>query len=262
MKGDRGLGVVAGSVGPVRCATVAPMPKATSTPSDHPRPRDADATRDRLLQAVGEVLARDGFTGIGVNAVARQAGVDKVLLYRYFGGLPGLLEAWSRSGRFWPPLEELLGDDPAAFLALPLHERWSRFFEHFIDGLRARPLTVEVLAAEVIERNELTAVLEAEREAWGEQAERVLGGPAFVQRPALRGLTLVLVAGVQHLLVRARKIRVFGGIDLQTDEGWSVLKASVRGAAQVLFAEVDDDPPPAAAPAQAGRRPAPRARKA
>ncbi len=200
--------------------------------------RDRGATEARILAAVGEVLARDGFGGIGVNAVAKQAGVDKVLIYRYFGGLPALLKTWGKSGRFWPRVDELLGDHAAAFLALPVAERYARFMEHFIDGLRARPLTLEILAAEVLERNELTAVLEAEREAWGEQASRLLGGDEFVRRPELRGLTLLLVAGVQYLLVRSRRIRIFGGIDIRSDAGWATLKAAVRQMALGLF------PPP------------------
>ena len=48
---------------------------------------------------------------VGVNAIAREAGVDKVLIYRYFGGLPELLRQWGASGRFWPSVDELLGDD-------------------------------------------------------------------------------------------------------------------------------------------------------
>jgi hypothetical protein len=40
---------------------------------------------------------------------------------------------------------------------------------------------------------------------------------------------------VQYLLVRARRIRVFGGIDITTDAGWAALKASVRALAQSLF---------------------------
>ena len=74
--------------------------------------RDREATEARILNAVGEVLARDGFGAIGVNAIAKQAGVDKVLIYRYFGGLPELLAEWGRSGRFWPRVDELLGADP------------------------------------------------------------------------------------------------------------------------------------------------------
>lgn len=72
---------------------------ATDPPPRRTRPRDRAATEERILAAVGQVLARDGFAAGGVNAVAREAGVDKVLICRYFGGLPGLLRAWGASGR-------------------------------------------------------------------------------------------------------------------------------------------------------------------
>ena len=147
------------------------------------RERNREETSARLLAAVGEVLARDGFGALGVNAVAKQAGVDKVLIYRYFGGLPELLKAWGESGRFWPGVDELLGSDREGFLRLRLAERYARFFEHFIDGLRARPLTLEIMAAEITERNELTAILETERETWGAEAARVLGGDEWERRP-------------------------------------------------------------------------------
>ena len=116
-------------------------------------------------------------------------------------------------------MNELPGDDPKAFLVLPTAERYARFFEHFVDGLRARPLTVEIFAAGILQRNELVALLEAEREAWGEEASRLVGGADFARRPELRGPTILLVAGVQYLLVRARHLRIFGGIEVKTDEG-------------------------------------------
>ena len=116
-------------------------------------------------------------------------------------------------------VNELPGDDPKAFLVLPTAERYARFFEHFVDGLRARPLPVEIFAAGILQRNELVALLEAEREAWGEEASRLVGGADFARRPELRGLTILLVAGVQYLLVRARHLRIFGGIEVKTDEG-------------------------------------------
>jgi len=209
-----------------------------ASPAPAPRhARDREATKARLLGAVGTVLARDGFAAIGVNALAKEAGVDKVLLYRYFGSLSELLAEWGASGRFWPRVDDLLGDDPKAFLGLPLPERYARFFEHFIDELRSRPLTLEILVAELVERNELVAVLESEREAWGERAAQLLGGPEFARRPELRGLTILLVAGVQYLLVRSRKIRIFGGVDLTSDAGWDELKAAVRAFAHGLLVD-------------------------
>ena len=210
--------------------------RAPSKPVAPERPaRDREATKARILGAVGVVLARDGFGAVGVNAIAKEAGVDKVLIYRYFGGLPELLREWGASGRFWPRVAELLGADPKAFHRLAAPERYARFFEHFIDALRERPLTLEILAAEIVERNDLTAILESEREAWGEEASRLLAAGEFARRPALRGLTLLLVAGVQYLLVRSRKIRIFGGVDLTKDAGWDELKASIRLAAREVI---------------------------
>ena len=213
------------------------------------RGRDRAATEERILAAVGVVLARDGFRAIGVNAIAREAGIDKVLIYRYFGGLPELLRRWGASGRFWPTANELLGDDVAAVHGLALEVRYALFFDRFIDALRARPLTIEILAAEIVERNELTAILEDEREQWGEQVEMLFGGDAFRARPELRGITLLLVAGVQYLLVRARMVRVFGGIDLRSDAGWAALKASLNAASRPLLAPLGAQPAKSAAAA-------------
>jgi AcrR family transcriptional regulator len=200
------------------------------------RPRDRAATEERILAAVGEVLARDGFGALGVNAIARAAGVDKVLIYRYFGGLPELLRTWGASGRFWPSVAELVGDDAPRLAQMPTEQRFTLFFERFIDALRRRPLTVEILAAEIVQRNELTAILEAEREQWGEQVEAAFGGPEWARQPHLRGTTLLLVAGLQYLLVRARTVRVFGGIDLHSDAGWAQLKAALAGLGRQMFA--------------------------
>jgi len=197
--------------------------------------RNREQTSARILAAVGEVLARDGFGGIGINAIAKQAGVDKVLIYRYFGGMAELLKTWGASGKFWPSLDELLGDDPSTLLALPPDQRFIQFMEHFIDGLRARPLTLEILAAEVAEHNELAAILETEREEWGVRAIELLGGSEFVAHPELRAISNLLVCGVQYLLIRSRKLEIFGGVNIQSDEGWDEIKVAVRLMAAKLF---------------------------
>ena len=238
-----------GAPAPARAADARPANGQPVRPAAVARERNRAETTARILAAVGEVLARDGFGALGVNAVAKHAGVDKVLIYRYFGGMSELLKAWGESGRFWPALDELIGDDRPAFFALPLAERYARFFEHFIDGLRARPLTLEIMAAELSERNELTAILETEREQWGAEASRLLGSDAWARRPALRATTLLLVAGVQYLLIRSRTIRLFGGLDIRSDADWAALKAAVR---QLALDLLGDAPP---APRAAARTP-------
>jgi len=54
------------------------------------------------------LLAKNGFESLGINNIAREAGVDKVLIYRYFGGLPQLFRAFAEKGNFSPSLEEIV----------------------------------------------------------------------------------------------------------------------------------------------------------
>lgn len=201
---------------------VAPRKKTVT-----PGPRDPEATRVRLIAAVGALLARTGFTGLGINAVAREAGVDKVLIYRYFGGLSGLMAAYAREGDFWPSLEELAGGDVAAFLQLPLPERLEQLTRNYLQALRRRPVTQEIMAWEMVARNELTEELEAVREASGLKM-LALFLPAAEQGPDLAPLMTLVGAALTYLVVRSRKIQWYSGLDLQSDASWRRLEEGIR----------------------------------
>ncbi|WP_322786558.1 TetR/AcrR family transcriptional regulator [Advenella kashmirensis] len=58
-------------------------------------------TERKLLNALEEQINATGMVGVGVNAVAKRAGVSKELIYRYFDGMPGLLLAWMQEQDFW-----------------------------------------------------------------------------------------------------------------------------------------------------------------
>lgn len=57
------------------------------------RPRDADGTRQRLLQAARQRFATDGYAATTVRDIATDAGVNVALINRYFTSKEGLFEA-------------------------------------------------------------------------------------------------------------------------------------------------------------------------
>ncbi len=190
------------------------------------RPRDREATRGLLIDAVGKLLAEKGFTSVGVNAVARKAGVDKVLIYRYFGGLPGLIRAFGQEGDFWPSIEELAGGDIESFRQLPLEKKLAGLGRNFLNGIRKRPLTQEVIAWEMVESNDLTKELEIIRET------RMLRfAELFLQtegaRVDLMAVSAIVGAGISYLVCRARRVRWYNGIDLDDNEGWRRIEAAI-----------------------------------
>ena len=188
--------------------------------------RDKAITSRRLIASVGSLLAREGFKGVGVNAVAREAGVDKKLIYRYFGGLPGLIEAFGKEGDFWPSVLELAGGDLKAFGQMPLEERLSASSRNFIAALRRRPLTQAIMAWEVVEANELTRELEAVREERAMEFFRMFFATEVPEVDLQAGM-MVIGAAVNYLLIRSGHIDIYGGLGLATDEDWERIAATV-----------------------------------
>lgn len=71
------------------------------------RKRSRNNTEQRFQEAVLELVAESGCAQLGVNIVAQRAGSDKVLIYRYFGDLEGLLKRVAESRAWLPSSDEL-----------------------------------------------------------------------------------------------------------------------------------------------------------
>ncbi|HSH08829.1 MAG TPA: helix-turn-helix domain-containing protein [Oceanipulchritudo sp.] len=93
-------------------------------------PRNRQLTESRIREAAMDLLGRAGFESWGVNAIAREAGVDKVLIYRYFSSLEGLLEALVEETRFWPDPEALPNNSPEAFIGATLEAKSTEVNAH------------------------------------------------------------------------------------------------------------------------------------
>lgn len=202
-------------------------------------------TEQALIDAVGRLLSIRGFGGLGINAIAREAGVDKVLIYRYFDGLPTLLRAYGEHSDFWPSVTQVLGDDGEdleAFRALSVNERMERIVVGLFDALRERPQTIEVLAWEVLQRNELTRVLEEIRERWSEEIIRIAMPDAAADGRDVIALANLLIAGMNYLLIRSRHIAVYGTLELHSPAGVERIRDAIRRACRggVVQSEVDE----------------------
>ena len=76
------------------------MPRRAPEPQE--RQRDAERTKQAILDAATEEFAAFGYAGARVEAIAERAGVNKQLISYYFGGKQGLYE---EIGRRWRAFE-------------------------------------------------------------------------------------------------------------------------------------------------------------
>jgi AcrR family transcriptional regulator len=198
--------------------------------------RNSEKTKAAIINAVGSILAREGFGGIGINAVAREAGVDKVLIYRYFGGLPQLLDAFARKGDYWPTIGQILGKKLTEIGRTDLSEMSSIILKGYLRELRKRVTTQEIMRWELVQRNELTDKLAAVREAQGMEILGLLpAGPETSRKIDLPAIAALLHAGLMYLVLRSKTADVYMGVDLKSDKGWSRIEGAVEAIVKAYF---------------------------
>jgi AcrR family transcriptional regulator len=202
-------------------ASAAQKPALAETDGRHARRLRTEA---RLFAALEDLLRKGGVAALGVNAVAERAEVEKVLIYRYFGGLEGLMAEYAKRSEFWPTLEEIIGPDPA-LLRDPDHARTAaKLLANYARALRKRPVTLNLLAWECAHRNPLTVALETVREERAQQVFQQLTAAGFPLRGPSAALSALLSGAINYLAMRGREIKVFAGLRLGDDAAWQEIE--------------------------------------
>jgi AcrR family transcriptional regulator len=188
-----------------------------------------ESTKKQILDAVAHLLATKGFQAIGINAIAREAGVDKVLIYRYFENLPMLLKIFAKHEEFWPTFEQLLGTDIDQIPGLDPTDLLINLFTNQLKELRKRPTTQAILCWELFQRNELTDALTNAHEEQGAELIKLtpeeLQDVPGVDVPAVLSL---IHAGINFLVLRSKTTQFYGGVDIQSEKGWKQLESGIQ----------------------------------
>ncbi|GAB6280093.1 MAG: TetR/AcrR family transcriptional regulator [Thermovirga sp.] len=198
--------------------------------------RDREETRTKILEAVGKILSEEGFQGIGINNVSRWAGVDKVLIYRYFGDLPGLLREFASSGDYWPSMNTLIENVEAPAFPPKADDLAVALLKGYIRELNDSTSAQELLLGELVSRNELSEASAKKRERQGadliEALMRAAPGAGSVDIAAMGAL---LSAGLTYLMLRARTSDAYLGIDISSEGGWHRIEQAMEELVRGVF---------------------------
>ena len=213
--------------------------------------RDPEAKEQALIRAFDKVLHREGVQGLGVNAIIKESGVGKNLLYKYFGGLHGLARAWGEQSDFMPGEGELAGTDLAAYEKLSTAEQISHNYRAYAAALRRRPRTLEILANELARPNQLTEALEEVRTGFGRDLRKYFTRPDEYSREGTVALLVILNAAVTYLALRAHSAPRYFWYQLDREEDWHDINEMIELIVERVMA----------GEAQGGRRRGDRARR-
>lgn len=183
--------------------------------------KNRQATEQLLIDAVDRLIEENGFEGLGINAIAAKAGVSKMLIYRYFHSLDGLIAAYIQQHDYWINFKE---EVPGAE---HLGEFIKTIFKKQIKLLRESYPLRRLYRWELSTNNAQIKQLRDEREEKGlwiiETVSRLSGHP----HKETAALATILSAAISYLVLLAENYPVYNGVRLQEEKGWEQIENSI-----------------------------------
>ncbi|HEY9002816.1 MAG TPA: TetR/AcrR family transcriptional regulator [Mucilaginibacter sp.] len=164
--------------------------------------RDPDRMKRQLIDAIGEILEKQGFTGLRVNNIARHLDRDKNLIRYYFGNIQNLKKAFIMEKDYWPPFFERfkLTDQPSRLevkcLFIELMRENYRFFKDHKEMQK-------IIQWQINEDLPLLRSISDSREAEGEKLLRPTDQFFKDSGVSFRSVICLLLGGIYYVVLHA-----------------------------------------------------------
>lgn len=191
--------------------------------------KDKARTMARLVAAVGKVIQKKGYPALNAASVARECGLNKQLVWTYFGGLDNLVEEYLRQRDFWKTAAKNVVED---LLKEPVKigpAHLSSLLQNQLEGLLKDKALQKIIHWELGEKNKMLRKLADDREAIGEQLFEVILPDFEGSGVDLRARLALIIGGIYYLAIHAKTNgSSFCGIDLNLEEGKERIANAIR----------------------------------
>ncbi|MCE8465576.1 TetR/AcrR family transcriptional regulator [Bacteroides nordii] len=184
--------------------------------------KNRQTTEMNLIKAVDELIEENGFEGLGINAVAAKAGVSKMLIYRYFNSLDGLIAAYIQQHDYWINFDEQLPDEEH------IGEFIKEIFKRQIAMLRQSYTLRRLYRWKLTSNNTFIKELREKREAKGVWLVDAVSKLSKHPQKETAAMASILTAAISYLSLLEENCPVFNGINIQTEDGWKELEEGIN----------------------------------
>ncbi|MCD8072359.1 MAG: TetR/AcrR family transcriptional regulator [Alistipes sp.] len=175
-----------------------------------------------MFEAVGRIIGESGVEGVRINAVAREAAVSKMLIYRYYGNLDGLVEHFVTERDYWVNV-------PAR---VPSRTELNSFvkdiFHRQIESLRNDRLTRQLARWELTADSEVIRKLREKREENALRLVETVSRVGGLPPEQVRLMATLITTSVSYLAIFATNGTVYNGFEVGRPEGWDELEQGIN----------------------------------
>ena len=190
-------------------------------------------TEKNLLDAVSHIIETDGFTKIGVNRIAKQAGCDKVLIYRYFGGLDGLLVEWAKRHDYYSFAYSEFKETIKGVGEKDIRQIVKDVLIRQLHYLKGSVLMQELLVWELSGQSSFKGILET-RERSGYKLQEELNRYLNVGNDNDISIAMIISA-INYIVLFTRQYHRINGIDFSEPEAWGRLETMISKYVDFIF---------------------------
>lgn len=176
--------------------------------------KNRELTEKKIIDAVERIIENQGFEKLGINAVASEAGVSKMLIYRYFGGLDELLAHYLMQKDYWA------NTDTTILEQANVGESIKNMFRKQIKQMRNDIMLKRLCRWELTADNDNIRTLQDRRERNGRDLIQMVARLTGCSNAEVASLATILSASISYLVLMEEQTSTYNGIDFQSEEGW------------------------------------------
>ena len=184
--------------------------------------KNREQTEEKILEAVGSIIENQGFEKVGINAIATEAGVSKMLIYRYFGGVEELIAQYLIQKDYWA------NTDTAIINPEAVGDSIKSMFRRQVEQLRNDITLRRLYRWELSTNNQNIRQLRNRREENGCRLIKMVSALTGCPDAQVAALASILSASISYLALLEDQCQSYNGICLQTDEGWNQLMQGIE----------------------------------
>lgn len=201
--------------------------------------KDKERTKAKMVQAVGRVISKKGYTGLNASSIAKESGVDKSLVWAYFGSVDNLIEEFITQRDFWKYTAQ---DSIKELFTSPKikKEHINALLQYQLNTLLNDSVLQRIIHWEIGENKSFLRNLADKREEMGEGLFQLFESEYKDAPVNIRAVIALLISGIYYLSLHGKiNGSLFCGLDINIEHDKNEISKTIEYILYTAFESIE-----------------------